>query len=546
MRLHTSKRLYRKTQVPKHEEELTYLWAENLYKIGDLDQAKSKFSWLIETFPNSRWVPKALYTIVEINLKQGNSDAALSTFQILVEGFPHSEFKAKAERRIAELTPPTDNDVKPIPNPDPMDKAMYITASDLKREGKVYDAYQLYEDLITKYPDSKYVTDAYAGRAEIHLAAKDYVNARANYEEAIYSTADAERKKELYEAYHRTYLVPEPPSPYPIPDPSDKLFVDARLLRKEERYLEAAKIYEQLANSTLSTEDTAYALYWKGRCYCEAAALTDQTLFSKSVDAFIKFITDHDGSSDTIKAYYHLTLTYTEWAKTSGDQSKWQSVIDTVEAANTKYVKKNDNTVQGWLSRMQELKETADRALNPKPVPEPTPVPDPDLKPVPKPEPNPPELIRQAQRHFRRGQLKAAAKKAKQARRVNPSYVPAQELLSKIKEKHYGRGWTFFDDGNFTKAISEFRSAINIDPNFKEAHCHLGVIYIEKEKYTEAIKALKKAIDIDEEFKEAHFNLALAHLELGEFEDATNAANAALRIDPNYEPARMLIEFIAN
>ena len=38
----------------------------------------------------------------------------------------------------------------------------------------------------------------------------------------------------------------------------------------------------------------------------------------------------------------------------------------------------------------------------------------------------------------------------------------------------------------------------------------------------------------------------LAHLELGEFEAAINHANAALRIDPNYEPARMLIEFIAD
>ena len=505
------KEVVRKTQVRKHEEELTYLWAENLYKINDLDQAKSKFSWLIETFPNSRWVPEA-------------------------------------KRRISELTPPTDNNDKPIPNPDPIPITILNTASDLKLEGKVYNAYQRYTDLITQYPDSEYVADAYVGRAEIHLDAKDYVNARANYEEAIYSTEDAERKKELYEAYHRTYFVPDPPNPNPRPDPPDELFVDARLLRKEKRYLEAAKIYEQLANSTLSTEDTAYALYWMGRCYCEAA-LRNQTLFNKSVDAFIKFITDHESSSDTIKAYYHLALAYTEWAKVPGNQSKWQLVVDTVEAAHTKYANKDkgDNTVQGWLSRMQELKDTADTALNPKPVPIPEPEPvSPDPKPDPKPEPDPPELTRQAQRHFRRGQLKAATKKAKQARRVNPNHVPAQDLLKKIKEKHYGRGWTFFDEGNYTKAISEFRSAISIDPNFKEAHCHLGVIYIEKEQYTEAKKALKKAIDIDEEFKEAHFNLALAHLELGEFEDARNAANAALRIDPNYEPARMLIEFIAN
>ena len=495
------------TQVTKHKEALTYLWAENLYKIDDLDEAKSKFSWLIENFPNSRWVPEA-------------------------------------ERRLAELTPPPDNNEKPIPNPEPIPLTILNTASDLNQDGKVHDAYQLYTDLITQYPDSEYVTYAYAGRAEIHLDAKDYVNARANYEEAIYSTADTDRKKELYEAYHRTYFIPVYANRNNQTEPTDKLFVDARLLRKEERFLEAAKIYEKLANSTLSTEDTAYALYWMGRCYCEAA-LTNQTLFSKSVNAFIKFITDHEDNSDTIKAYYHLALTYTEWAKVPGNQSKWQLAADTIKAANMKYANKNDNTIQGWLSRMQELIDTSIPDPDPMPEPEPEPV-TLDLKPVPKPEPNPPELIKQAQNHFRRGQLKAATQKVKQAQQLNPSYVPAQELLSEIKEKHYGRGWTFFDEGNYTNAISEFKSAINIDPNFKEAHCHLGVIYIEKEQYTEAIKALKKAIEIDVEFKEAHFNLALAHLELGEFEAATVAAKAALHIDPNYEPARMLIEFIAN
>ena len=531
------------TQVIKHQEELSYLWSEVLYKMGDLDQAESKFFWLINTFPNSRWVPKALYTIGEINLKQGNRDEALNTFQKLVDGFPHSEFKAKTEHRIAELTPSPGNSKKLIPNPDPIPKIMLITASDLKREGKVHDAYQLYTDLITQYPKCEYVSDAYAGRAEIHLDAKDYINARANYEEAIYSTADAEGKKELYEAYHRTYLVPVYADRKIQTEPTDKLFVDARLLRQEKQFLKAAKIYEQLANSTLSAEDTIYALYWMGRCYCEAA-FTDQTLFSKSVDAFKKLIMDYEGSSDTIKAYYYLALAYTDWAKVSGDQSKWQSVIDRVEAANTKYANKNDNTVQGWLSRMQELKETAVTALNPKPVPKPKPDPvTPDPKPVP--DPNPVELVKQAQRHFQRGELKTAAKKAKQALHLNPGYLPAHKLLSEIKESHYGRGWTFFDEGQYSKAIDEFRSAINIDPDFKEAHCHLGVIYIEQEKYSEAIKSLKNAINIDAAFKEAHFNLALAHLELGEFEDAANAAHVALRIDPNYDPARMLIEFIA-
>ena len=157
-------------KVAKHQEELTYLWAENLYKIRNLDQAKSKFSWLIEKFPNSRWVPEALYAIGEINLKQGNQDEALNTFQKLIDEFPDSKFKPEAERHVAKLKHSFNNgrgsQEHPIPNPEPIDKIMYNTASDLMRQGKVHDAYERYTDLITQYPKSEYVTDAYIGKAE--------------------------------------------------------------------------------------------------------------------------------------------------------------------------------------------------------------------------------------------------------------------------------------------------------------------------------------------------------------------------------------------
>ena len=523
------------TQVTKHQEELFYLWAENLYKIGELNRSESKFFSLIERFPNSHWVPKALYTIGEITYQQDNCEKALSIFHNLITEFPQSKFRQEAESRIEELNQLCGDPDPPTPDPISQCEEMFKRASDLKKQEKAHDAYQLYTEFITQCPESKYIIDAYIGRAEIYLEAKDYINARANYEEAIHRTAEEERIRELYEAYHRTYLIPKYADRHIQRDPSDELFVKARLLRKEERWLEAAKIYEKLTNSDLSTEDTAYALYWKGRCYYEAA-LTDSTLFSRSIDAFKKFITDHEGRSDTIKAYYYLSLTYAAWATVSENPSKYKLTIDTVEEANTKYAQTNDNTIQGWLSRMQELKEAASIKLDDEPEPEP---PDP-------PEPSPVALVNQGLDHFKRAKLGRATQKARQALNLDQNYSPAHKLFSEIKEAHYGRGWTFFDEGQHDKAIAEFKNALDIDSDFKEAHCHLGVIYIEKQKYTKAIQALEKAISIDEAFKEAHFNLALAHLELSEFKEAIYAANTALRIDPNYEPARMLIKFIAD
>ena len=535
------KKVESKAQVPKHQEELTYLCAEILYKTGDLNQADSKFSRLVEKFPNSRWVPKALYTIGDINARQENDDEALRSFQKLVNEFPHSEFKEKAEEHIAKLLPP-DHPDPPRPDPDGQDKALLDEASDSKQQDKVHDAYQLYTDLITQFPDSKYVTDAYVAKAEIHLEAEDYVNARANYEEAMYSTDDEEQKIEIYKKYQLTYLVPVYADETRQHSSSDELFVKARLFRKEKRWLEAAKIYEQLANSDLSAEDTVEALYWAGRCY-HKAALTDPNLLNKSVNAFKRFIGNYSNRMHTIEAYYYLTLVYVDWAQKSGNRSKWQPVIDTVEEANRRYTDSGEVRNRGWLSRMQELKERAIQELDNSSDPEPVP----DPEPIPGPEPLPEMVyVDQGYIHLGRGELEEAAKKVRQALNINADYQRAHQLSSAIKETYYGRGWTFFDEEQYNRAIAEFRNAINIDSDFKEAHCHLGVIYIEQERYTEAIKALKEAINIDEKFKEAHFNLALAHLELGEFEDATNAANDALEIDPNYEPARMLIEFIAD
>ena len=585
-------------QVVRHQEELTYLWAENLYKIGNLDSAKPKFSRLIERFPNSRWVPKALYAIGDINYQQENCEEALNAFQKLVTEFPHSEFRQNAELRIAELTQLCDDP----PPPETECETVYRAAFDLQRRDKVYDAHQLYTDLIVQFPECEYVVDAYIGIAEIHLEAKNYVNARASYEEAMRNTDDEERITELYEAYHRTYLIPVYANRTRQVQPNDELFVKARLLRKEELFLEAAEIYEKLANSNLSVEDTAYALYWAGRCYHESIlqnpASTDVTLFRKPVDIFKNLIANHENSSYDIKAYYYLVLVYSIWAEKLGDQSKCQSVIDTVEEANTKYVDNDDTTIQGWLSRMQELKnealeklplppdplrEVAERAINAaetaidrvkqenrelqliheanehlenakqhmrrnnysvalnlaKTALEIINMVSPPISPIQR-------YVDEGHIHLRQGKLDKATEKAKQARYLDPNYEPAQELLSKIKQRYYGLGWTFFDEEQYNQAIAAFQNAISIDEKFKEARNHLGVVYIEQQRYTEAIKALKEAISIDAEFKEAHFNLALAYLELGEFEAAKNVANAALKIDPNYEPARMLIKFIAN
>lgn len=553
--------------VAKHQEELIYLWAEIFYKIEDFEQAKTKFAWLIEKFPNSRWMAKALYTIGDINYQQQNYEEAKSIFQKLIDEYPNSEFKIEGERRIAEIeklfkVEPeqlVENEMRsevsdeleptpPKPEPELQAEVMYNEALHLTEQGKLHDAIQSYMNLITQFPENyQYVTDAYIGIAEIYLEVEDYVKAREHYEEALYTTNDGNRKIEIYKKYQLTYLVPVYADDGNTPNNGGDahFFIQATRLRKGGKYLEAAKLYEKLTNSNLSTANTAKAIYWTGYCY-HKDGLTNPTSFGKSVNAFKRLISDYNESSHTIEAYYGLVLAYSDWAQTPSYKSKWELVITTVDEAITKYTNSYDVRDRGWLSRMQELKETAIQKLKPSlrldPDSKPVSVPNPVAEPMPSKE----RHVDQGYIHFGRGELEVATEKARQALKADSNYQRAHELLSEIKETYYGRGWTFFDEDQYDKAIDAFKNAINIEWRFKEAHCHLGVIYIKKKEYTAAIKNLEQAINIDQSFKEAHFNLSLVYLRLGRFEDAKDAANAVLRIDPNYEPANKLIEYIVD
>ena len=515
-----------KVYVAEHREELTHLWADILYETGEFDSAESKFNQLISDFPNSRWIPKALYIIGEINYQQGDRNAALSPFQRLVDEFPNSEFTAKAKQSINELLFSNDTEQpgpdQPETEPTSQDIVMYNDATNLKQQGKVHDAYQRYTDLITRFPESEHVTDAYVGKADIHLEAENYVKARENYEEAIYSTDDEERRVEIYEAYHRTYLTPDPIPPSPLPQSDDELFIKGLLLRKEGRFLEAAEAFAEFANRSLSTEDVSSGLYWSGRCYYDAER------FKESVDAYNKLIADYEDSSYTVKAYYYLTLAYSTCADKDQFKSKYELVINTVDEANTKYKNNSDSAVKGWLSRMQDFENNAREKLSilsnsTK-----------DEEELVTADPEDPNV------HPEEENWNSELKK-----KANESPKPPKPEITD-KDEYYDRGLAFFDDSQYEEAITAFKNAINIDSEFKEAHFYLGVIYIKQKKHTDAIKAFEEAIRIDPNFKQAYYNLSLVHLERNDRAKAREAAESALKIDPYYEPARLLIEFVTD
>ena len=109
---------------------------------------------------------------------------------------------------------------------------------------------------------------------------------------------------------------------------------------------------------------------------------------------------------------------------------------------------------------------------------------------------------------------------------------------------HTDRGFFFFNDKRYDKALAEYKKALNLNSRYERAHRGIGLVYLHTKLYADAINAFQQAIQLNSNYTEAHHGLALAYFRSGDNSKATAAANAALKIDPYYQPARLLVDVI--
>ena len=284
---------------------------------------------------------------------------------------------------------------------------------------------------------------------------------------------------------------------------SSNLFIPNRL-RLEEQYTAAAEQYEVFVNSNPSTIETAYALYWIGWCYYEAAS-AEEILFGKSRVAFRKLIDNHAESPYVLKAREKLSelerrlaknetykvIIAAENAVRQAEQSKYKSTA--ISKAITRLNNAKEAQERGNYAEATRLandaRKTAEIAI--------------DNHSRAK------QSVEQGYNYLKQGRLESATQKAKEALRVDPLYQEADNLLKKVKQKYFNQ----------------------------------GVKYIEEEEYAKAIPLLKKAINI-EPSNEVYSNLGWAYVKIGEFEQAIAAAKKSLTIDPNDKLAQKILNSI--
>ena len=109
-----------------------------------------------------------------------------------------------------------------------------------------------------------------------------------------------------------------------------------------------------------------------------------------------------------------------------------------------------------------------------------------------------------------------------------PDYVPALVNLAIVYQ----------NTGQVDNALAAYDDALSISPNDANIVYNKGFILYELKKYPESLKLFKKAIELDPSYLSALNYAGLCQKELGQYKSALNYFDQALRIDPSYPYAR--------
>ena len=95
------------------------------------------------------------------------------------------------------------------------------------------------------------------------------------------------------------------------------------------------------------------------------------------------------------------------------------------------------------------------------------------------------------------------------------------------------------EQANLEEAISCYKAAIEIRPDFAIAHANLAACYYDKKLLSEAVSTFKHAIQLEPNFPDAFNNLGNALRESGQekLEEAIYCYRTALRLKPDHPHA---------
>lgn len=99
--------------------------------------------------------------------------------------------------------------------------------------------------------------------------------------------------------------------------------------------------------------------------------------------------------------------------------------------------------------------------------------------------------------------------------------------------ENYNNGYKAFHSGDYHKAISYYRKAIQLDPKYTDAYDNCGIAYRRLGNLDSAAYFYKESIKINPKAMIAHGNLAIVYTEQGKLQEAIKEYEEISKNNPN-------------
>ena len=114
------------------------------------------------------------------------------------------------------------------------------------------------------------------------------------------------------------------------------------------------------------------------------------------------------------------------------------------------------------------------------------------------------------------------------------NFKTALELKPDYFEVNFNLGLTLQQCGRLDEAVENFKSAIKHSPDYVDAHASLGNVLKQLGRLEEAIKSYEKTIAIKPNYAEVHNNLGNVLRDFGRLNDAAKCYERAVTIKPDF------------
>ena len=98
-------------------------------------------------------------------------------------------------------------------------------------------------------------------------------------------------------------------------------------------------------------------------------------------------------------------------------------------------------------------------------------------------------------------------------------------------EGHYQLGWTYYQRGEYDKAIAEYRKTLEIEPKHVGARYNLGVALMTKKDYPAAKAELQSVVDSYPKHELAQFTLGVLLVQSKDYDAAVQRLEQFLALD---------------